>query len=103
MRRGLTVDQTLTATHDIAAAWAGLGSSMDLIWSQKAVPASIVGVVATFLYLGNILVLHITVPALFSLQSFNFFRPVSVTTQSLPAFDFSGHNLSSNDGRTQAT
>ncbi|KAJ7885217.1 hypothetical protein B0H13DRAFT_1889637 [Mycena leptocephala] len=76
MRHSLTIDQTLTANHDIAAAWAGLGSSMDLIWSQKAVPASIVGVLATFLYLGNILVLHITVPALFSLQSFNFFRLV---------------------------
>ncbi|KAJ7238348.1 hypothetical protein B0H12DRAFT_1254229 [Mycena haematopus] len=60
------------------------------------------GVLSTFLYLGNILALHITIPALFSLQSFNSSRSVPVITHGLPAFDFSGYDLSNLTGQYQA-
>ncbi|KAJ7221113.1 hypothetical protein C8J57DRAFT_1393394 [Mycena rebaudengoi] len=76
MRRSLQREQTLTETHDNAAAWAGIGSAIFQLWIQKAVPASIIGVFSTFLYLASILVLHITTPALFSLETVNVYRPV---------------------------
>ncbi|KAJ7207169.1 hypothetical protein GGX14DRAFT_543674 [Mycena pura] len=93
-RRNLIVNQTLTATHDAVAAWAGLGSAMTRMWKQRAVHASAFGVLSAFLYLGNILVLHITIPALFSLQSFNSSRSVPVATQSFPEFNSSVYDLS---------
>ncbi|KAJ7454400.1 hypothetical protein FB451DRAFT_1279822 [Mycena latifolia] len=94
MRRSLQMDQTLTATHDNAAAWAGIGSAAVHIWHQKAVPASSMGVLTAFLYLGNILVLHITTPALFSIEAFSSQRSVGVGTQSLLAFNDSGYDWS---------
>ncbi|KAJ7841690.1 hypothetical protein B0H14DRAFT_2782285 [Mycena olivaceomarginata] len=87
MRRSIQLDQTLTATHDHAAAWAGIGAAVSSIWHQKAVTASIGGVLSIFLYLGNILVLHITTPALFSLETFTSPVPIPVGTQSLPDFN----------------
>ncbi|KAJ7454390.1 hypothetical protein FB451DRAFT_1565274 [Mycena latifolia] len=89
IQRSLQMDQTLTATHDTSAAWAGIGSAIVYIWHQKAVPASVIGVLSTFLYLGNILVLHITTPALVSLQTFNSTHSVLVPAQGLPAFNWS--------------
>jgi hypothetical protein len=56
MRRSLEVTQTITATHDNAAAWAGFGSAFAQVWNQKVVPASIIGVLSVFLYLGDIAV-----------------------------------------------
>ncbi|KAJ7123454.1 hypothetical protein C8R44DRAFT_704083 [Mycena epipterygia] len=88
-RRNLQRDRTLTATHDNAAAWAGLGSAIFHLWHQKVVPASIISVLSVFLYLGNILVLHITTPALFSLQTFNSSRSADVKTEGLPGYNWS--------------
>ncbi|KAJ7144492.1 hypothetical protein C8R44DRAFT_973968 [Mycena epipterygia] len=95
VRRDLKTDQTLTTTHDKAAAWAGIGSAVIYVWHQKAVPASLIGVLSVFFYLGNILVLHITTPALFSLQTFNSSRSVVIGTQGLPAWNLSAYNVSS--------
>ncbi|KAJ7437404.1 hypothetical protein FB451DRAFT_1378620 [Mycena latifolia] len=89
IRRSLRMDQTLTATRDNSAAWAGIGSAILHVWHQKSVPASVIGVFSTLLYLGNILVLHITTPSLVSLQTFNSSRSVLVPTQSLPAYNWS--------------
>ncbi|KAJ7123460.1 hypothetical protein C8R44DRAFT_735107 [Mycena epipterygia] len=91
MRRNLQMDQTLTATHDNAAAWAGIGSSVFYLWYQKVVPASILGIFSVFLYLANILILHVTTPALFSLETFNLSRPVGVKTRGLPAYNWSAN------------
>jgi hypothetical protein len=88
------MSQTLTTTHDSAAAWTGFGSAFTQLWNQKAVSVSIVGVLFAFLYLGTIAVLHVTIAGLFSLQSFNATRPFSVTTHGLPAFDLSDVNVS---------
>jgi hypothetical protein len=87
MRRSLKTFQTLTATHDHAAAWAGIGAAISNVWYQKAVSASIFGVLSVSLYLGNILILHITTPALFSVATFTSPTPIPVGTQSLPDFN----------------
>lgn len=94
MQRSIQVDQTLTATHDNAAAWAGIGSATALLWNQKAVPASFISVLAVLLYLGNILVLHVTILGLFPLETSNSTRFVPVITHGLPTFNFSGYDLS---------
>ncbi|KAJ7488338.1 hypothetical protein FB451DRAFT_1227035 [Mycena latifolia] len=93
MRRSLQMDQTLTATHDTAEAWSGIGSALGHVWHQRTVPASVMGVVGVFLYLGNILVLHITTPVLFSLETFNSSRSIPVATQSLPTLNYSVYDL----------
>ncbi|KAJ7825113.1 hypothetical protein B0H14DRAFT_3874592 [Mycena olivaceomarginata] len=43
-RRDLQTNQSLTATHDHAAAWAGIVAAFLRLWDQKAVTASIFGV-----------------------------------------------------------
>lgn len=95
MRRSLATDQPLTATHDRTAAWAGIGSAVLQTWRQKTVRASPTGILSVFLYLGNILVLHITTPGLFSLETFNSTSLSVVRTQGLPAI--ASYNISSND------
>ncbi|KAJ6533048.1 hypothetical protein B0H19DRAFT_1187107, partial [Mycena capillaripes] len=55
------------------------------------------GIISVFLYLANIMVLHITTPALFSIPAFNSTRAVSVPTQGLPAWNLSGYSLSDSD------
>ncbi|KAF7364610.1 hypothetical protein MVEN_00330200 [Mycena venus] len=92
MRRSLQMDQTLTATHDTTAAWAGVASAAFNIWQQRAVLASFTGVLSAFLYLGNILLLHITISSLFSLATFESYREVPVRTQGLPAYNWP-HNF----------
>ncbi|KAJ6548451.1 hypothetical protein B0H19DRAFT_1265288 [Mycena capillaripes] len=86
MRRSVQRNQTLTETHDHAAAWAGIGAAISHIWHQQAVRASIMAVLCVCVYLGNIMVLHITTPALFSLATFNSPTTIPVGTQSLPSF-----------------
>ncbi|KAJ6485283.1 hypothetical protein DFH09DRAFT_1458006 [Mycena vulgaris] len=93
-RRSLQKDQTLTAAHDTAAAWAGVGSALLHMWCQKTVNASIIGVLSAFLYLGNILVLHISTPALFYLEAYNFTQLVPVPTRGLPSYNFTWYNVS---------
>ncbi|KAJ7485643.1 hypothetical protein FB451DRAFT_1392373 [Mycena latifolia] len=102
MRRDLQMNQMLTTTHDIAAAWAGIGSAISHIWHQTAVLASLSGVISTFIYLASISVLHITTSSLFSLETFNATRSISVPTQSLPAFNLSSYNISSEADRSNA-
>ncbi|KAJ7479024.1 hypothetical protein FB451DRAFT_1450718 [Mycena latifolia] len=97
LRRRLQMEQPLTAIHDSAAAWSELGSAVLRIWHQKALPASVIGVLSALLYLGNILVLHITTPALFSVETFNSSRLVPVGTYGLPAYNWSTYNLSNHD------
>ncbi|KAJ7318429.1 hypothetical protein DFH08DRAFT_1086636 [Mycena albidolilacea] len=86
-RRSLRTHRTLTATHDSAAAWTGIGSALVQLWSQRTTPRSIIGVLSVFLYLANILVLHITTPALFTFEIFNSTRLFNVATRSLPSLD----------------
>ncbi|KAJ7475480.1 hypothetical protein B0H11DRAFT_2032358 [Mycena galericulata] len=87
MRHSIQKNQTLTAIHDHAAAWAGIGAAISHIWYQKAVPASITGVLSVLFYVGTILTLHITTPALFSLATFTSPSRINVQTQGLPDFN----------------
>ncbi|KAJ7796296.1 hypothetical protein B0H13DRAFT_1934641 [Mycena leptocephala] len=68
-------------THDNAAAWSGLGSAVLHIWHQRTVVASREGVLLAALYLGNIAILHITMPNVLLLQSVPAYRSVLVETQ----------------------
>ncbi|KAF8180983.1 hypothetical protein K438DRAFT_1768163 [Mycena galopus ATCC 62051] len=99
-RRNLRKLQMITVTHDNIAAWDGIGSALVHIWHQKAVPVSVFGVLSVLVYLAGILVLHITSPALLSVQPFGFNYSAPVTTQSLPNFAFSGYNPTSWNART---
>lgn len=64
------------------------------LWHQKTITASLLGVLSAFAYLANVLILHTTTPALFSVQTFNASHQAPVPTQGAPAFDFSGYDLS---------
>ncbi|KAJ7469232.1 hypothetical protein FB451DRAFT_1479164 [Mycena latifolia] len=88
-RRSIRMDSTLTAIHDTAAAWNGIGSAVLHLWHQMTVRASVLGVCSALLYLGNILVLHVTTPALFSLETFRSSRDIGVGTNSLPVYNWS--------------
>ncbi|KAJ7738876.1 hypothetical protein B0H14DRAFT_3515915 [Mycena olivaceomarginata] len=102
-RRNLQADRTLTAMHDGAAAWTGIGSALSQLWSQRTTSGSVVGVVSVFLYLANILVLHITTPALFAFETFNSTWPVHVVTRSLPTLkSFSQVNWTDPDNASDA-
>lgn len=87
-RRSLQIDQVLTATHDNAAAWAGVGAAISHLWLQKPIPAraSMIGVITAALYLSTILGLHITTSSLFSLVTVNSTRSFGAPTYSLPSF-----------------
>ncbi|KAF8148724.1 hypothetical protein K438DRAFT_1989092 [Mycena galopus ATCC 62051] len=98
-QRSLRKLQMITATHDNIAAWDGIGSALVQIWHQKAVPASVFGVLSAFAYLAGVLVLHITSPALLSVQPFEVNYLIPVTTQSLPTFTLSGYDPASLSAR----
>ncbi|KAF8180038.1 hypothetical protein K438DRAFT_1976997 [Mycena galopus ATCC 62051] len=84
LRRGLQFRKTLTASHDTTAAWIGLGSALETLFDQISVPSSVTGILLIVAYLLNISVLHITIPALFSVQAFNVSTPMNVNTQGFP-------------------
>ncbi|KAF8146354.1 hypothetical protein K438DRAFT_2095287 [Mycena galopus ATCC 62051] len=89
MRRDLQIHQPLTAVHDNAAAWQGLGSAFLCLWRQMAVPASISGVRSAFFFLGNIALLQIAMPNIFVVQTIGVNRSVVVETQGLPSYPIS--------------
>ncbi|KAJ6568910.1 hypothetical protein B0H19DRAFT_1373327 [Mycena capillaripes] len=86
MRRDLQIHQTLTATHDNAAAWAGLGSAAFYVWHQKDVSASLKGVLWALLYLGNIALLQVAMSSMFALQTLTAPHSGVVGTESLPSY-----------------
>ncbi|KAJ7192927.1 hypothetical protein GGX14DRAFT_479494 [Mycena pura] len=85
-RRNLRILQPLTAAHDTAAAWAGIGSAIWRIWQQRRVRSSVAGVISPAVYLGAILALHTTTPALFTLVAFNSTQTIVIPTRGLPMF-----------------
>jgi hypothetical protein len=60
------LDQPLTAIHDQATAWLGLGSSIPVLWDQWSTSASPFLALFIFLYLFALFVLGITMPLLLS-------------------------------------
>ncbi|KAJ7614545.1 hypothetical protein FB45DRAFT_937191 [Roridomyces roridus] len=92
LRHDLNSRQPLTATHDNAVAWSGLGSAVVRLWQQRAVPASPIGVLCALIYLVGIAVLHTAFPTVAAPQSFVVNQSVPISTQTVPAFDLSGVN-----------
>ena len=66
LRRNLHKKQQLTAIHDQATAWLGLGSAIPVLFDQFSTWVSPFYVVCIFLYLAAIFVLGITMPILFT-------------------------------------
>jgi hypothetical protein len=71
LRRTLHQRLTLTAVHDQYNAWTGFGAACMTLLKQYHLPVSVWSVVAVTIYLLCVSVLHITVPATFSLATFN--------------------------------
>lgn len=86
MRRDLQIHQTLTATHDNAAAWAGLGSATFYVWRQRGVSASLKGVLSALFYLGNIALLQVAMSSMFSLQTVTAPQSGLIATHGLPSY-----------------
>ncbi|KAF7340419.1 hypothetical protein MVEN_01961800 [Mycena venus] len=84
LRRNLAMKQSLTAAHDTAASWSGIGCALVTLLNQIALPSSVIGTLSVAGYLLNISVLHITTPSLFSVQTFNKTVPTVVSTQGFP-------------------
>ena len=66
LRRNLHKKQKLTAIHDQATAWLGLGSAIPVLWDQFSTLVSPFYVICIFLYLAALFVLGITMPILLS-------------------------------------
>ncbi|KAJ7364540.1 hypothetical protein DFH08DRAFT_1016976 [Mycena albidolilacea] len=81
MQRNVGPHRTLTATHDSLSSWAGLGSALVTLFNQVSVPASVFGTFNIVGYLGCISILHITIPAILSVETSN-------TTVSVPGITF---------------
>ncbi|KAJ7614493.1 hypothetical protein FB45DRAFT_1110256 [Roridomyces roridus] len=93
IKRSLCKTQTLTVTHDTVAAWRGVGSALAASVFHQA--PSLSAVVPVLMYLGGVLILHISSPTLLTVQVFNSTVPVSVKTQGIPKFAFASNNSSS--------
>ncbi|KAJ6479803.1 hypothetical protein C8R45DRAFT_1006019 [Mycena sanguinolenta] len=102
MRRSLQTRQTLTVTHDETSAWNGIGSALFRIRDQQRIPSNFLGVLSIFLYLGNILVLHISLPGLLSVEIFNSTWSNLVETQSSPVLSFNQYDLRNYTDRIDA-
>ncbi|KAK0204400.1 hypothetical protein DFS33DRAFT_1423374 [Desarmillaria ectypa] len=79
-RRNVRARQTLTATHDNISAWTGLGAALLALWRQTFIAASVIGALCVAAYFVFAAVLHITTPAIFSLQPFNTTRHATIST-----------------------
>jgi hypothetical protein len=83
LRRQLSGFQTLTSTHDNDIAWSGLGSALLSLLKQFKLPASLWGVSFATLYLIGIALLHISTPALLSLETFDYYTTSNVSTNGM--------------------
>ncbi|KAJ7868157.1 hypothetical protein B0H13DRAFT_1897248 [Mycena leptocephala] len=86
MQQNLHSYQTLTATHDSFSSWTGLGSGLATLYNQVSLPASVFGTLNVVGYLGCISVLHITIPAILSVETFTTTVPMDAKTLGIPEF-----------------
>jgi hypothetical protein len=64
----------------------GLGSALATLYDQISVPASVFGTLSTVAYLGCITILHISIPAILSVETFNATVQVNASTVGIPEF-----------------
>jgi hypothetical protein len=81
--------QALTAVHDTLAAWQGLGSALATLYTQITTLTPMVGTVTIVGYLASISILHVTLPAIISVEIFQSSQLVNVTTLGNPEFNHS--------------
>lgn len=86
MTRIFQEHSTLTATHDQVSAWAGIGSAALTLSKQVTSPSSALHIFTICLYLSTVSILHVTTPALVSVESFNVSIITSVQTKGIPEF-----------------
>ncbi|KAL1733725.1 hypothetical protein EV714DRAFT_203825, partial [Schizophyllum commune] len=67
-RRLLSHGKSLTAIHDEYNSWIGLGSAFITLWGQRSRRSALRWVMFTTIYLGGIDILHVSIPAMFTLQ-----------------------------------
>jgi hypothetical protein len=72
----LFTKQSLTASHDSASAWTGLGVAIRTVYRQTSIPSALWSTIAIMLYLAGISILHITTPSLFGMQVVNTTREI---------------------------
>ncbi|KAJ6525232.1 hypothetical protein DFH09DRAFT_1095708 [Mycena vulgaris] len=87
MQQNLQTYQTLTATHDSIASWSGLGSALATLYNQVSVPASVFGTLNIAGYLTCVSILHITIPAMLSAETFSATFPLTANTFGVPEFE----------------
>ncbi|KAJ6605461.1 hypothetical protein DFH09DRAFT_1067724 [Mycena vulgaris] len=80
------VASVISATHDNISSWMGLGSALATLYDQISVPASVFGTLITVAYLGCITILHITIPASLSVETFDSTVQVNASTFGIPEF-----------------
>ncbi|KAJ7759986.1 hypothetical protein B0H16DRAFT_1720211 [Mycena metata] len=94
IRRTLQRKQTLTASHDTISAWSGMGAAAQQLWNQQRIFAAPFALFGVFSYLAGILVLHISTPALFSVEIFTAEYQQQLTTTGFPIFNVTTFNES---------
>ncbi|EKM54969.1 uncharacterized protein PHACADRAFT_208510 [Phanerochaete carnosa HHB-10118-sp] len=80
LRNDLGTRQTLTAVHDKASAWLGLGSALGSLWQQTKLRAATWGVSCITLYLLCMFTLHISIQGLFHVVPYNATIPTLQST-----------------------
>ncbi|KAI5835907.1 hypothetical protein K523DRAFT_411177 [Schizophyllum commune Tattone D] len=80
LRRLLTSQQTLTAMHDEYNSWIGLGSALMTLYGQTRIRSAVGSISCITSYLVNAAILHVTIPAMFSLQVGTLLHSADVTS-----------------------
>ncbi|KAJ7236533.1 hypothetical protein C8J57DRAFT_1479199 [Mycena rebaudengoi] len=91
IRRDFLRKRTLTANHDSTSSWTGLGSALSVLRSQFKVSTSVPGILSIVSYLGAISLLQLTIPAAFSIETFNLAVSSMTPTTGLPEWSSSNH------------
>ena len=80
LQRDLSQRQTLTAIHDKASAWLGIGSAITAVVQQAKLQTAVWGVIHIALYFIGVFILHVSIPSLFHVVPFNGTNPITETT-----------------------
>jgi hypothetical protein len=86
MQQNIRSYQPLTVTHNRLSTWTGLGSALATLWNESSIPVSVSGTLNIIGYLACISVLHITMPAILSVETFNTTAPLLANTLGIPEF-----------------
>lgn len=94
-QRDLRSHSNLTNLHDGNAAWQGIGNALWTMWRNLPLPHPLrkkyggvsskpIRTVIAVIYLGGISTMHMSIPALASIQTFNVTEAITVATSGKP-------------------